>query len=135
MGLGLIKHKVYLWDDVSMNPEIYEDPYKWDPGRYEPQRAEDKKVPHGYIGWGSGRHPCCKFPHLNEVESELIRPFPVGMRVSRRLLAFCRSAPQGCRLDMSFPFPPLPGSKSVAKSHLVRQARSYRPHGRPRLGL
>jgi sterol 14-demethylase len=41
-----------------MDPSIYPDPEKWDPERYLPDRAEDKKVPMGYLGWGAGRHPC-----------------------------------------------------------------------------
>lgn len=43
---------------VHSNPEIYPNPEQWDPSRYFPERAEDKKVQHGYLGWGSGRHPC-----------------------------------------------------------------------------
>jgi hypothetical protein len=31
---------------------------KWDPGRYLPDRAEDKKKPFGYVGWGAGKFPC-----------------------------------------------------------------------------
>ena len=57
----------YLMDDVSRNPDIYTDPDSFDPGRYLDGRNEDKKVPHGYLGWGSGRHPCRKslfFPML-----------------------------------------------------------------------
>lgn len=30
----------------------------FDPTRFLPDRAEDKKVPHAFLGWGSGRHPC-----------------------------------------------------------------------------
>lgn len=41
-----------------MNPDIYSEPLRWDPGRYLPDRAEDKKHPMGYVGWGTGRHPC-----------------------------------------------------------------------------
>jgi sterol 14-demethylase len=49
---------VFQIDNVHMNPDIYQDPLKFDPSRYLPTRAEDKKVPHSYLGWGSGRHPC-----------------------------------------------------------------------------
>ena len=49
---------VYLVDDVHMNPDIYSEPLRWDPGRYLPDRAEDKKTPLAYLGWGTGRHPC-----------------------------------------------------------------------------
>lgn len=58
----------YLVDDIHMNPEFYPDPERWDPGRYLPGRAEDKKEPYIYMGWGLARHPC------------------LGMRVSFRIL-------------------------------------------------
>lgn len=49
---------IYAVDDVSMNPDVYADPSRFDPGRFLPGRAEDKKAPLAYIGWGAGRHPC-----------------------------------------------------------------------------
>lgn len=54
----------YATGDIHLNPEIYPEPHKWDPSRYLPGRAEDKKKDvHGWIGWGVGRHPCrmCTF--------------------------------------------------------------------------
>ncbi|KAI4694749.1 hypothetical protein J4E81_006348 [Alternaria sp. BMP 2799] len=49
----------YAPGDIHYDPEIYPDPQKWDPARYMPDRAEDKKkAAHGFLGWGSGRHPC-----------------------------------------------------------------------------
>jgi sterol 14-demethylase len=56
---------VYALADVHLDPSIYRDPESWDPSRYLSDRAEDKKVPLGYLGWGAGRHPCCKFPPAN----------------------------------------------------------------------
>lgn len=47
-------------DQIHMDPGIYADPTKFDPGRFLPGREEDKKVPLAYAGWGQGRHPCCK---------------------------------------------------------------------------
>ena len=44
--------------EVHYNPEIYERPDEWDPSRYMPERAEDKKALYGWFGWGVGRHPC-----------------------------------------------------------------------------
>ncbi|KAG6860948.1 hypothetical protein C0995_005778 [Termitomyces sp. Mi166 len=44
--------------DVHYNPEIYDEPMSFDPTRYEEGRAEDRKVPFGFVGWGAGRHPC-----------------------------------------------------------------------------
>lgn len=50
---------VYAMGDVHYDPQAYPDPERWDPGRYLPERAEDKKLsPYGYIGWGVARHPC-----------------------------------------------------------------------------
>ncbi|KAH7113274.1 cytochrome P450 [Dendryphion nanum] len=50
---------VYHMGDVHYDPEAYPNPMRWDPGRYLPERAEDKKKsPYGYIGWGVARHPC-----------------------------------------------------------------------------
>lgn len=57
-------YAVYYIDDVHFNPSIYSDPYKWDPSRYLPDRAEDKKSPMAYAGWGLGRHPCRKFSRI-----------------------------------------------------------------------
>ncbi|EOA86440.1 uncharacterized protein SETTUDRAFT_161316 [Exserohilum turcica Et28A] len=51
----------YPIDDVHMNADIYTEPLKFDPGRYMAGREEDKKVPLGFVGWGYGRHACCKF--------------------------------------------------------------------------
>ncbi|KAH8724461.1 cytochrome P450 6A1 [Phaeosphaeriaceae sp. PMI808] len=49
----------YAIADIHLDPEIYSDPHKWDPSRYLPERAEDKKNDtHSWLGWGSGRHPC-----------------------------------------------------------------------------
>ncbi|KAF2098210.1 cytochrome P450 [Rhizodiscina lignyota] len=44
------------FNDFHFDPEMYPDPEKWDPSRYE--RGEDKKQPYGWTGWGAGRHPC-----------------------------------------------------------------------------
>lgn len=48
----------YAIADVHQDPSIYLNPEIWDPTRYLPGREEDKKTPHGWLGWGSGRHPC-----------------------------------------------------------------------------
>ncbi|KAG6827320.1 hypothetical protein H0H92_012228 [Tricholoma furcatifolium] len=49
--------------DVHHNPDIYPQPLMFDPGRYDEERAEDKKVPLGmHVAnnkcGGLGRHPC-----------------------------------------------------------------------------
>ncbi|KAG6886675.1 hypothetical protein C0992_002857, partial [Termitomyces sp. T32_za158] len=43
--------------DVHHNPEIYPEPLSFDPGRFDEGRAEDRKVPLGYVGWGAGKGP------------------------------------------------------------------------------
>ena len=44
--------------DVHNDPEVYKDSEEWDPGRYLPDRAEDKKKEYAWVGWGVARHPC-----------------------------------------------------------------------------
>ncbi|TQN66212.1 Obtusifoliol 14-alpha demethylase [Colletotrichum shisoi] len=48
----------YATGDIHLDPQVYPDPLKWDPARYLPDRAEDKKKPDAFVGWGAGRHPC-----------------------------------------------------------------------------
>ncbi|KAI0799377.1 cytochrome P450 6A1 [Xylaria sp. FL0064] len=70
-------YAIYLVED-SMFGDWYTDKLKWNPSRYFEENAEDKKVAHGYMGWGSGRHPCLgmKFAKL---EMALITAYWVGM--------------------------------------------------------
>ncbi|KAH6982363.1 cytochrome P450 6A1 [Ilyonectria sp. MPI-CAGE-AT-0026] len=49
---------IYHVDDVHFDATIYTEPNKWDPSRFLPNRAEDRKKPISYIGWGAGRHLC-----------------------------------------------------------------------------
>ena len=61
LGNGIIPNEYfasYHISNVHLNPEIYRDPEQWDPSRYMPERAEDKKRPLAWLGWGAGRHPC-----------------------------------------------------------------------------
>ncbi|KAH8102335.1 cytochrome P450 [Phellopilus nigrolimitatus] len=46
----------YSVNSIHHDPEIYPDPLKWDPSRFE--RGEDKKAHWAFLGWGVGRHPC-----------------------------------------------------------------------------
>lgn len=39
---------VYPFSDVHLNPELYPNPWKFDPSR------EEVKTPFGYLGWGGG---------------------------------------------------------------------------------
>lgn len=38
--------------DIHYDPNIYPEPERFDPGRYLPERAEDKKEHYGWMGWG-----------------------------------------------------------------------------------
>ncbi|KAK5996005.1 Cytochrome P450 monooxygenase claM-like protein [Cladobotryum mycophilum] len=49
---------VYPLEDAHMNENLYQNPSKWNPGRYLNDRDEGKQEPMGYIGWGAGLHPC-----------------------------------------------------------------------------
>ena len=39
-------------------PELWTDPSKFDPLRFSPERAEDKKHRFGWIPFGGGAHQC-----------------------------------------------------------------------------
>ncbi|KAM3418058.1 hypothetical protein BST61_g6264 [Cercospora zeina] len=45
-------------DDMHLNPDLFPNPREWDPARYLPERAEDKKETYAWMGWGLARHPC-----------------------------------------------------------------------------
>lgn len=45
----------YLTADVQLNPDLYPEPFKFDPGRYEEGRAHDKTETFGYLSWGAGK--------------------------------------------------------------------------------
>jgi sterol 14-demethylase len=40
---------VYPFSDVHLNPDLYPDPWKFDPGR-----KEVTDIPFAYLGWGGG---------------------------------------------------------------------------------
>ncbi|KAK4565693.1 hypothetical protein LTR86_003541 [Recurvomyces mirabilis] len=48
----------YALGDIHYNPQVYTNPDEYDPTRFSPERAEDKKQPYAFVGWGAGRHPC-----------------------------------------------------------------------------
>ncbi|KAF9445805.1 cytochrome P450 [Macrolepiota fuliginosa MF-IS2] len=66
---------VYPFSDVHLDQNIYEDPWKFDPGRWLDESGEKKKgekdVPYSYIGWGGGKSPCLG-TRLAKVELKLI---------------------------------------------------------------
>ena len=41
---------IYPFSDVHLDPEIYPDPWK-----FNPERKDTKDIPFGYVGWGGGR--------------------------------------------------------------------------------
>lgn len=48
---------VYPFSDVHLDPELYPDPWRFDPGRPE------QKVPFAYVGWGGGEFAISPFPY------------------------------------------------------------------------
>jgi cytochrome P450 len=65
-----------------LDPTVYTNPTEWDPARFLPDRAEDKKKHLAWVGWGTGRHPCLgmKFAKL---EQSIIAAFFLTMLDSR----------------------------------------------------
>lgn len=61
-------YATWHFKELHFDPTIYPDPYTWDPARYLPDRAEDKKVPYAWCGFGGGRHPCAgmRFARLEQ---------------------------------------------------------------------
>ncbi|KAF7763505.1 hypothetical protein Agabi119p4_8042 [Agaricus bisporus var. burnettii] len=66
---------VYPFSDVHLDEDIYEDAWKFDPGRWlngdETETKGEKGVPFGYVGWGGGKHMCLG-TRLAKVELKLI---------------------------------------------------------------
>ncbi|RAH41256.1 cytochrome P450 [Aspergillus brunneoviolaceus CBS 621.78] len=48
----------YNSTEVHFNPDLYPDPYRYDPERFREGREEFKREAYGFVGWGQGRHPC-----------------------------------------------------------------------------
>ena len=49
---------LYRIDATHKNPEIYPQPEKFNPDRFLPERAENKKYPYSYIPFGGGAREC-----------------------------------------------------------------------------
>ena len=49
---------IHATADAHMNEDIYPDSSRWNPGRFTKDVPQGSDVPHGYLGWGSGNHPC-----------------------------------------------------------------------------
>lgn len=50
--------------EMHYNPAIYTNPDEWDPGRYLPERAEDKKETYAWMGWGESLFLIIERPNL-----------------------------------------------------------------------
>ncbi|KAF8814788.1 cytochrome P450 [Phlegmacium glaucopus] len=57
---------IYPFSDVHLDPEVYPDPWKFDPSRKEPTH-----VPFSYVGWGGGKTTCLG-TRLAKVELKLV---------------------------------------------------------------
>lgn len=64
--------------DVHFDPAVYPEPEKWDPSRYFPDRAEDKKKPYAFLGWGAARHACLGV-RFAKLEQNIIVSFFLAM--------------------------------------------------------
>lgn len=64
--------------DAHLNPDIYADPEKWDPSRYLPERAEDKKVPDAFLSLGLGRHACAGV-RFAKLQANIVTAFWIAM--------------------------------------------------------
>lgn len=67
-------YALYPVADIHHNPSIYTDHETWDPSRYLPDRAEDKKAQHAWLGWGVSRHPCLGM-RFAKLENNVITAF------------------------------------------------------------
>lgn len=67
----------YAVTELHHNPDIYADHDRFDPARYLPDRAEDKKRPYAWIGWGVSRHPCLGM-RFAKLENNIITAFWVA---------------------------------------------------------
>jgi len=68
---------IYPFSDIHLDPEVYPDPWKFDPGR-----KEVTHVPHGYLGWGGGK-TICLGTRLAKLELKLVTAmFILGFRHS-----------------------------------------------------
>ncbi|KAJ7097720.1 cytochrome P450, partial [Mycena epipterygia] len=62
---------IYPLADVHADPDIYPEPSKFDPRRFDAGREEDKRAPNAFLGWGAGRHMCAGM-RIAKLEVKLI---------------------------------------------------------------
>jgi cytochrome P450 len=80
--------------DMHYNSDIYTHPDEWDPSRYLPGRAEDKKQAYSWMGWGLARHPCLGV-RFAKLENNLVVAFFLAY-FSEFELTDKRGSPIGC---------------------------------------
>ncbi|KAF2157541.1 cytochrome P450 [Myriangium duriaei CBS 260.36] len=79
----------YAVADVHLDPQIYPDPSRWNPGRYitpeggpappsSPQSYHPDGVTLPWVGWGAGRHPCLGM-RFAKLEQNIIIAFFMAM--------------------------------------------------------
>ncbi|KAJ7097707.1 cytochrome P450 [Mycena epipterygia] len=62
---------IYFFVDVHANPDIYPEPSKFDPRRFDAGREEDKRALIAFLGWGAGWHMCAGM-RIAKLEVKLI---------------------------------------------------------------
>ncbi|KAK6435358.1 hypothetical protein LTR95_008459 [Oleoguttula sp. CCFEE 5521] len=67
----------YAVGDLNFNTDIYTDPDHFDPGRFLPDRAEDRRQHYGAMTWGLSRHPCLGM-RFAKLENNLLTAFFVA---------------------------------------------------------
>jgi sterol 14-demethylase len=64
-------------------PEVFRNPDAFDPERFGPERAEDKKHPMSWIAFGGGRHKCMGIVfaqlQLKAIYSHVLRNFDIDL--------------------------------------------------------
>jgi cytochrome P450 len=64
--------------EYHLNPELFPDPYTYDPSRFQSSSPEAKKANEAFYGWGTGRHPCLGM-RFAKLEQNIITAFFVTM--------------------------------------------------------
>ncbi len=75
---------VLISPSVGMRlPEVFQDPEKFDPDRFGPEREEHKSSPYAYLGFGGGMHSCMgqnfAFMQVKTILSILFREYDIEM--------------------------------------------------------
>lgn len=79
--------------------EYWSEPHKFDPERFSPGRAEDKKHPFQWVPFGGGAHKCIGL-HFGEMEIKAI--------MYQLLLRYRWSVPEGYVMQQNFTSLPIP---------------------------